>query len=76
MPITEPKRRFDQLHALILLQRHSAKAEDRNTRAMTFDNIHTRNNLHEMPLMPRARRSIGDARQQFQPLPGEAVMRL
>jgi hypothetical protein len=81
MPITEPKRCFDQLDAHILFQRHRAEAEDGNTRAMTldnmtFDNVHVGNNLHEMPLILRAGRSIRDCRRQFQPLPSEGVMRL
>jgi len=49
MPVAELERSFHQLQALILLQRHCAKAEDRNTGAMTFDDIHAGNNLHETP---------------------------
>src|SRR5262249_232971 len=48
-PMAEPQRLRDQLHAQILLQRHSAEAEDRNARAVTFNDVHAGNNLHENP---------------------------
>ena len=40
MPVPEMQRRFDQLDAQIVLQRHGAEPDDRDFGAMTFDHIH------------------------------------
>src|SRR5580692_1299913 len=40
MPVTEMQRRLDQLDAQIVLQRHGAEPDHRDSGAMTFDHVH------------------------------------
>jgi hypothetical protein len=40
MPVTEVQSRLDQFDAQIFLERHGAKPDSGNARAMTFNHLH------------------------------------